>query len=313
VDDFDVSGVERKMENLSKLEAFKALFPWWFKIATKVILARLPLGGRIWQMIGLFRPGGMLDSDYAIGVFDRCYEAAGNPPPGFTFLELGPGDTLSSAVIGRARGAKFGWLVDAGSYASQNLSIYSELLVRLSKETPDVGLGQLRNAPNVQTLINLCDTAYLEDGLESLKKIPDDACDFIFSNAVLEHVPKDQFSPIMVEFFRILKPGGISPHMIDFRDHLGGDYNNLRFSEKLWEAPWFSQRSGFYTNRLQCSEVEAIMKDAGFNVTLSSVLPRDCTPSDRGTFNADFSNLDDAAFTVKEALVTLKKPLKTRN
>jgi len=50
------------------------------------------------------------------------------------------------------------------------------------------------------------------------------------------------------------------------------------------------------------------MKDAGFNVTLSSVLPRDCTPSDRSTFNALFSNLDDGVFTVKEAMVILEKP-----
>jgi SAM-dependent methyltransferase len=293
------------------LDALKAALPWWAKIVAKIILARLPVGGAFWQRLGLFSPGNMTAPEYAFGVFERFYSLAGKPSGPFSFLELGPGDSLASAVIGFGLGAEQVWLVDAGSYASRDQSVYGNLITYGAEKYPDGRFGTLDPAQNLDDLLVSCGAHYMEDGLESLKEIPDASCDFIFSNAVLEHVPRAEFSATMAEIFRILKPSGRCHHQIDFQDHLGAEYNNLRFSEKLWEAPWFAQRSGFYTNRLQCSEIEAIMKDAGFIVTVFSALPRDCTPADRGTFHADFSNLDDGAFTVKDALFILEKPQKT--
>jgi len=41
--------------------------------------------------------------------------------------------------------------------------------------------------------------------------------DLIFSNAVLEHVTEPQM--IFTELFRLLKPGGVMHHQIDFKDH----------------------------------------------------------------------------------------------
>jgi hypothetical protein len=102
---------------MAVLGRFKTMLPWWAKIAAKLILARLPLGGRTWQSLGLFSPGEMDDPDYALAVFEAHYQAMGYPAPGFRYVELGPGDSLASAVIAKAHGAVGGWLIDSGAYA----------------------------------------------------------------------------------------------------------------------------------------------------------------------------------------------------
>ncbi len=92
------------MTQIGITRAVTRALPWWVKIGAKVVLSRLPFSPRTWQRLGLFSPGGMEDADYARGVFESHFEAAGPLPEGFTYLELGPGDSLATAVIARARG-----------------------------------------------------------------------------------------------------------------------------------------------------------------------------------------------------------------
>ena len=245
-----------------------ALFPWWAKIAAKLVASRLPVSRRAWQRIGLFSSGGMLDADYSLAVFERHFEAAGRPPPGFCFLELGPGDSFSSAVIGHALGAARCWLVDSGAYASRDMTVYGALIDALGARGGTPRLLPITPAWDAPALLAHCGANYLEDGFRSLSQVPAGSCDFVFSQAVLEHVPKEDFAAVMAEIHRILKPGGASSHDVDFQDHLGGSLNNLRFSEALWEAPWFARRSGFYTNRLRLSQMLAVFRDTGFETAL---------------------------------------------
>jgi hypothetical protein len=94
------------------------------------------------------------------------------------------------------------------------------------------------------------------------------------------------------ELHRILKPGGIMSHRIDFKDHLGGGLNNLRFSQRRWESPLFA-RSGFYTNRLRASEVLAVMQSCGF---ASRIIKQDTWPGipiRRERIAREFQDLSD--------------------
>ena len=111
----------------------------------------------------------------------------------------------------------------------------------------------------------MCDCHYLTEGLGSLVKIPDKSVDFVFSQAVLEHVKLSEFKETMVELRRILRPSGVCSHRIDLKDHLQRSLNNLRFSEHLWESEFMSS-SGFYTNRIRYSTMISIIQDAGFDV-----------------------------------------------
>ncbi len=288
---------------------FKGALPWWAKIAAKVVLARLPLGGRAWQSLGLFSPGEMMDPAYAVTVFDRHYRAAGSPAPGFAFLELGPGDSLASAVIGKAYGASRCWLVDAGAYAARDMDVYRRLVNYLTRSRPDVDLEAVRNATDIPALLTTCNADYFEDGLAGLARVPDAACDLLFSQAVLEHVPRGEFAATLAQIRRILKSGGISGHQVDFRDHLGGGLNNLRFSEALWEAPWFARRSGFYTNRLALSQMTARVRAAGFAVEVMQSSRRDHPALSRAQLAREFRHLSDDDLAVWEAFLVFRPSL----
>ena len=291
------------------LQSLAGGMPWWAKITGKVILSRLPVSGRVWQKLGLFSPGLMHRPDYAISVFDAHYHAVGAPPPGFTYLELGPGDSLASAVVGQAYGAARGWLVDSGSYATRDMALYRDIVSRLEATRPGTDLGALKAAGSLDEILAQSHVTFLEEGLDSLRQVPDESCDFIFSEVVLEHVPRGDFTAVMAELYRILKRGGSASHDVDFRDHLGGGWNILRFSQRLWEAPWFAQRSGFYTNRLRLSEIVTLATRAGFSVTVGQRESWPAPPLPRARLDAAFRDLDDDDLLTQSVRIKFVRPL----
>ncbi|GEM_PF-3091441 len=70
----------------------------------------------------------MDSSHYAIGVFDSHVARAGltGKLSGKTVLELGPGDSIATAIIAAAQGAK-SILVDTGAFSRTDIGLYLEL------------------------------------------------------------------------------------------------------------------------------------------------------------------------------------------
>ena len=133
-----------------------------------------------------------------------------------------------------------------------------------------VSIPALQAINSTQEMLSSCRSHYLTDGLIGLRRIPDESVDFIWSQAVLEHIRKHDFEDTMKELRRILKPSGACSHRIDLRDHLSASLNNLRFSDALWESEFFA-RSGFYTNRLGYEELLAQFKAAGFQINVGKI------------------------------------------
>ena len=81
--------------------------PWQLKLAAKVILSRVPVSHRFLSHAGIFNLGGMENPKYAVEVFRRHFQNAvfGRKDQSFVVLELGPGDSVSSAVIASAPNA----------------------------------------------------------------------------------------------------------------------------------------------------------------------------------------------------------------
>ena len=77
-----------------------AKVPWYLKIALKIVLSRIPLERTFWNRLGVFRHGRMKEPSYAFEVFMKHFHRAGLPSDrqGFVGLELGPGDSLFSAL-----------------------------------------------------------------------------------------------------------------------------------------------------------------------------------------------------------------------
>jgi SAM-dependent methyltransferase len=243
--------------------------PWWARIVVKLILSRLPVPYRFWRRLSLFRHGQMDKAEYALRVFEHHFSRFEPRQAGFVGLELGPGDSLLSAVIGFAHGATQTLLVDSGPFASADLAPYrslAELLARRGLRTPpEVSMRSTRE------ILAACHAKYQPDGLASLRAIPDATVDFIWSQAVLEHIRRSEFLETLRQMRRILTPHGIASHRVDLRDHVGGGLDNLRFSPALWESPSFAVRSGFYTNRIRYPEMIRLFEEAGFSAETVAV------------------------------------------
>ena len=269
----------------------KSMLPWWSKIVAKVILSRLPVNHHFWQKIGLFRHGHMDQSEYAVGVVNNHLRRSGIDKnlTDKLVLELGPGDTVASALIASVYGGET-ILVDSGHYAAKNLDIYHALVSHLTAQGFDV--PDVAKATSIADVLKICNACYLTDGLTSLQTIKTESVDLIFSQAVLEHIHKNIFSETMRECRRIIKKNGIASHRIDLKDHLGGGLNHLRFSQRLWESSLFIN-SGFYTNRINYSDMLSLMAASGFEVEIVNVNRWSQMPIDRKKLNSIFTKLSD--------------------
>lgn len=234
-------------------------FPWWLKIVIKVILSRLPIRYQVWKKLRIFERGRMNLPSYAHSVFMHHFEHA-KVQHDFTCLELGPGDTLYSALIGRAKGATRIILIDIATCASRSMKGYNAMYAFLLEQ----GYSFTVDLTSFDNMLKSCNATYLTCGVSSLRKISSASVDFVFSQAVLEHIRKRDFLITLKELRRIMKPKGIASHVVDLRDHLRESLHNLRFSEKVWESE-FLAKSGFYTNRIRFMDMLHSFEIAGFD------------------------------------------------
>jgi SAM-dependent methyltransferase len=270
---------------------------------SKVALSRLPVTYQAWQRIGIFRHGQMDSPDYALRVFDLHVKNCGMQGAlnGKSVLELGPGDSVATAILACSYGAR-AILVDTGRFASNQPVLYKRLAHELNRRGLKPPL--LDGADDIEEIVRLCGASYLTGGLHDMKKIPYQSVDLIFSQAVLEHVRRHEFNEVMQESCRVLKATGAASHVIDLKDHLGGAANNLRLSHRLWESDVLSS-SGFYTNRLRCSEVLDRMTKAGFKIKHLAKHKHDRLPIARAQVHPDIFIESDDDLLVRDVEVVL--------
>ena len=285
----------------------KQYVPWWSKLVLKIVLARVPIAYRIFAGLGVFRHGRMDSADYALDVFRSHFQKAdfAGKQDGFVALELGPGDSVGSAVIARAHGAQCCYLVDAGAFAQTDIDTYRAYAQRL--QTLGVACDGLQECRNLDELLQQTGGVYLVDGLSSLRSIPDGAVDFVWSQAVLEHIRAAEFEATVAQLKRILAPGGIASHRIDLKDHLGGALNNMRIPSRWWERQWMAD-SGFYTNRLRYSQMMDAFRTAGFACEVVNVDRWPAPPLPREKLAAEFAHIGAEDLCISGFDVLLKHP-----
>jgi SAM-dependent methyltransferase len=241
--------------------SLKEFVPWWGKIAAKVFLSRVPLGYRLWRRLNLFVHGAMDSPEYAFGVVTAHLKRLGlRDLRDKVVLELGPGDSLLSALIARALNARRVYLVDVAAFANSDINHFldaSKYLKGRGLEPPAID-----GSATMRDVLATCSAEYMTQGLEDLRRIPAGSVDFVFSQAVLEHIRLRELSATLAELRRVMAPSGAASHVVDLQDHLGGALNNLRFSARVWESE-FMARSGFYTNRVRYLEMLDLFRAAG--------------------------------------------------
>lgn len=280
---------------------------WPLKIASKMVLSRLPVGYGLWKKLGLFEWGAMDNPDYPISVFNlhkgKVYKHG--LPENWTGLEIGPGDSIASGMMAWAHGAQKTYLIDAGSFVSKDIAVYKRLSHAFAEKgykTPD-----LSKATTFEDILNAHNIVYLTNGLESLKSIQSESIDFLWSHSVLEHVRVYEFNDLMVESARCLKSktGRIS-HNIDLMDHLAKSLNNMRFKSTLWESAFWAN-SGFYTNRLRASQILDAMTHAGLSITDVQTGEWEEPPVPRDKLAPEFRTLSEQDLRIRTMHVTAQK------
>ena len=149
-----------------------------------------------------------------------------------------------------------------------------------------------------------CGAEYMTEGLDSLRKIPSASVDFVWSNAVLPYVRRNQFVPTLQELRRIQRQGGVASHTIPIKDIIGGKLNDLRFGAGIWESPLMAN-SRFYTNRLRYLELLRLFQEAGFEPEVVREICWKTLPIPRRKMAKEFALLSEADLQVSEFDVLL--------
>ena len=151
-----------------------------------------------------------------IGDYNKYLKATAIDPTNLiSILEIGVGATNSTGYEMAFQGfAKGGEIILIEPYADFNQSLDNKIYT--DNAYPDT----------------------IRDRVKRLKKLSDiesNSIDLILSNSVLEHVAVDDFSALINNLNRVLKPEACMLHIVDYKDHFFKyPYHFLQFSNVVW-------------------------------------------------------------------------------
>jgi SAM-dependent methyltransferase len=128
----------------------------------------------------------------------------------------------------------------------------------------------LRQAQNIKDLLKRARVELCAPADARATELPSCSVDLVYSNSVMEHVPKETIRDIMFESKRILRPGGVALHNVACNDHYAhidpeiSFVNYLQYDESQWNRWW--NNSLQYQNRLRAPEFCDLATEAGFEV-----------------------------------------------
>ena len=266
--------------------------PWWAKGAFKLVASLLKVRYNGLRALALAHHGGMERPEWAFEIFHEHYDSVEfhRKNNGFTCLEMGPGDSVATALIAHAAGASHTYLVDVGPFAN----LAPEIYVRCVEYLRGRGLTapNLSAARSLKDILAASEGTYLTQGLESLRTLPSASMDFIFSNSVLQHVRLPELPDTLAELRRIMHPRGCAVHSLDLRDMMGQSLHHLRFSVGAWESKTFRQAE-FYTNRLRLTEWLEAFRQAGFHASTTEDNRWEKLPLRRQALALPYRNMSD--------------------
>lgn len=128
---------------------------------------------------------------------------------------------------------------------------------------------ELLQAHEVYELLSRAQVDYNAPADARATRLAPGSVDLVYSNSVMEHVPKDIIRALMCESKRILRPGGLALHNVACNDHYSNtdrgisSVNYLRYSESQW-SKW--NNSLQYQNRLRAREFLELAAAGGLEV-----------------------------------------------
>ncbi len=190
---------------------------------------------------------------------------------GTRVLEIGPGRNLAVGVAMVLKGAR--------RYSAVDIYQHPELY------EPDVYLNMHRLARRTgwrdYNIGRFDEVVRIEDGSVHLDPdriewlyphesyafpMADDAVDFAFSHSGFEHFNEPRKT--IGRLFQVLRPGGVTAHSIDLRDHddFSRPYEFLKLSAEEWRSRFTEENLHNFTNRWRAVDFQRAFEDAGFEI-----------------------------------------------
>jgi len=226
---------------------------------------------------------------------------------GKTVCEIGPGDFLTSGLSILAAGAERYGVIDrfAGNYFGESAKRWYALIEK----------NWAAFFPNLQWDTSLDASRFPEDYGDQLELIGDpietaataQKYDIVCSFQVGEHVSSlDKFAEIHQ---RVLKPGGVGLHRVDFSAHdVWSHYQDrgtfLRFPDFLWNLT--GSNRGVPNRRRHHEFLEAFDR-AGLDVEIMSIEYTDADRVDFNKLNKRFRAMPKASVLTESAIYRLKR------
>ncbi|KHK01389.1 class I SAM-dependent methyltransferase [Desulfovibrio sp. TomC] len=139
----------------------------------------------------------------------------------------------------------------------------------------------------------------------TLAGLPDASADIIVSNSVLEHVADTQ--ALFADLARLLAPGGVMVHRVDYRDHFFKyPFQFLLYSKRTWN--WFLNPGDL--PRWRYDDHAGALAQAGFDVSvLDYERDEDGFAAIADRLHPDFQDRDpDMLNIIQATLVCLRRP-----
>lgn len=286
--------------------------------------------------------GGTVSARYCYSVFMRHRVIAaqyGMIQSPTTVVELGPGDSLGIGLMAILTGSRQYIAIDAVRHANTatNLAVMAELVTLLKNRTPIPSDGDCSGIKPELAEYDfphaLFDQDYLSSVLSSerlseirqallnpghggmiqyyaplgeMSGVSSESVDWIFSQAVLEHV--DEIEETYRQCFRCLKPGGFMTHQIDYQCHETAKEWNGHWKYPNWIWTLMRGRRPWFVNRVPHSAQRKLQANAGLNI-LAEILQKGGHGISRSQLVTPFENLSDQDLVTAGAMLVSKKVL----
>lgn len=266
---------------------------WRIKGAIQKVLSHVPAGDRIHHVLQR-QLGGLADFGRECDIKVNDWQlmmghlrTANAPIEDGTLLEMGAGWYPTFPLCLYLAGAKRVYTLDLNRYLRPEMTVL--LADRLANHIPLIASVSGRSEADIAARQRaaaeaLRGGATLEaatDGVIDYRApadaantgLPDASVDIVFSNSVLEHVPRDVIEACFREAMRILRPGAIVFHSVNCGDHYAyfdrsiDQLHYLQYSETQW-AKW--NNAFLYQNRLRAVDLTTIAAETGFRIEIDT-------------------------------------------
>jgi SAM-dependent methyltransferase len=267
---------------------------WRIKGVTQKILSTVPGGTRLNDI--LQRTVGELRhfESHAAGRIKDWLIVASHlrelkiDPTGLRCMEIGTGWFPASPICFSLAGCGECLTYDLERHLDPSLT--SHLLKLLEAHLPAIAeatsrplakiqadFADLRRQPTLPDVLRRARIDYRAPADATETGLPADTLDIVFSNNVLEHVPRDVLRGMMRETYRTLRSGGIVIHCVNCGDHYAyfdrkiTAINYLTYGDSRWR---FWDNKLLYQNRLRPQDFLDLAKEAGLEVILKKHKPK---------------------------------------